>query len=462
MEKLYTSLVKTAIAIVIALSLGIGAKAQSIATDSLFEALSQTDRVHARTGDKVLRINRKLGDRTGYQKLIPINAGQNLTTEVYAFYEKKNNKRWFSALLGTAGVLATQEQPPYSGDGRVSGKNFPFVSVGVSLAPSALKGIFKKTPKAFIQYNFYNEDSTFVESVNEYVSKEARDNWQLIHIEKKAAQNGFVEITIINDEKKDIWFDDLTILLSSSVIQSNLVIGGPILNKPGPENETYTLYEVNIRSFAPPTSFSGFGYADDNRGFSLQDNSTSRIKMKYIITPDGLNPQLTSFPPVSDPTIRTSDGASMTGTPTGNATVTSSARLSTVNTCTVGTSYAGSNPFVTGAPNIVVGTNVTLTENFIKTKLVVTATVKSKRFPAWELFIDDLAGSRVFIAVEGAYGNPIYLVSASNDASTVTASFTININSAGVFQSVTSSGQTYSITNWNNRFYSQSAGPFPR
>lgn len=91
--------------------------------------------------------------------------------------------------------------------------------------------------------------------------------------------------------------------------------------------------------------------------------------------------------------------------------------------------------------------------------------MNSKRFPAWEFFIEDISGKRIFLAVEGAYGGPFDLASAPEDASVVTAQVGISISPDGTFLGVFNTTQpsiTYTIANWNSRFTSRSAGPFPR
>lgn len=466
MKTFYVIFMKIALIGLVWLSGCCQASAQIVLPDSLFESISRFDPAHARTGDNVLRVNGRSSGKIGYQKLIPVKVGQEVTTEAYAYYEKGRKKKWLKTLFEAAGgIVATQTQQLPSQtfqEGRDQrGKPFPFVGLGVAVAPGALKGIFKNVPKASVQYNFYDKDSSFVESVTQGITKEARDQWQLLHLDRKAKQDGFVEVIVVNKSQKDVWFDDLIITVSFG---AEPITPGPITNSYPDDPSTTNQYRVYVRSFAPPTSFASYGFEDDNRGFSLSEAVTSRVRQEYVIIPDGINGVIAGGVPRSDPTIKISTGESRTGVPRGEARITSMSRSGGNNIARVYTIYEGSNPFYDPfAPDIEVETRMTVSESVNKNRLTLTLTANSKRFPALEIFVEDIYGTKVFIAVEGAYGGPGDLILRSKTHSTITADVSININTSGVFQSVYRTGsisQTYSIQLWNQQYTSQNAGPF--
>ena len=287
----------------------------------------------------------------------------------------------------------------------------------------------------------------------------------MIQLNRKAEKDGFVEIIIENESRKNVWFDDLLITISVGKDIGPASSIGPITNypDPAPTPETDNLYHVYIRSFAPPGAF-GNTFEDDHRGFSLDlgYSTTSRIKQDYLIIPDGENPALSSNGPTSDPTRY--GGAELIGTPSGYANIVSHSRSGGYNRVRVDTHYEGSNPFfMNAAPNIVVETRMTITENLYKTKLVLALTLNSKKFPAVEIFIEDKNGTIVAIANEGAYGNPGSLSTRSANYSTIAADITINIAPDGTFQSVYNTGsssQVYNLIDWNGIFLARPAGPF--
>lgn len=468
MKYFYVSYSKAAFFFLLLLGRFFGASAQISLPDSLFESISQVDPVHARTGNNVLRVSKISGNEIGYQKLIPVKAGQGVDAEVYAYYEKKERRNWVEPISGTAGgLIVTQMQKSNSqvsqGELGQKSKPFPFVGVGIAITPSLFKNIFRSRPKAAVQFNFYNRDSSFIESVVQQITKEAKDQWQPIHLNRAAKEDGFVEIVILNKSEKTVWFDDLIITVVSNVRSTQT---GPITNV-GPEDvSTANEYRVYVRSFAPPGAFTnkGFDFRDDNRGFSVSESVTSRVKQNYLINPDGANAYISGGIPVSDPTIEASTGQSRTGTPRGQAQITSKNRTTNSNVVRVYTNYEGSNPFYDPfAPDIEVETRITISESYDKTRLTLALTANSKRFPSLEIFIEDLFGTRVFLAVEGAYGGPGDLITRSKNYSTITADVSINIYPSGEFRTVYRTGsisQTYSIQNWNQQFTSQNPGAF--
>lgn len=465
MKHFYSLPARIGLLLVVALSVSFPSIAQISLVDSLFETVSQVDRLHARTGDKVLPVSNRLDQRSpiGYQNLLPVQVGQQITAEVYAHYEKKQNKKWLKTLFGAVGgasvIHSQQVTINPSNEGYNTKKVFPLVGVGVAVTPFGLKGVFKSIPEAFIKYNIYDKDSNFVESTTQFITKEARDQWELLRLDKKITQDGFVEVIIVNKDKRAVWFDDLTITIEFTVQQN----GKDTLktNQSTLSSNTDNLYNVYIRSFAPPGSFEGFDYTDDGRGFSVSQNVTSRIRQQYQIIPDGVNPALATVALQSSPTHKISTNQSQTAAPTGNVQIYTKSQNSGNNNVTVTSFYEGSNPFEPVAPDIEVSTKITFSENFQKTKLTVSVEASSKRFPALELFIGDTGGRRVFLTTEAAYGTPYDLIIRPADYYTSYSTVVINITTNGQFIDVYSpGGPEYTIGDWNQDISDQYPGPY--
>lgn len=218
-------------------------------------------------------------------------------------------------------------------------------------------------------------------------------------------------------------------------------------------------YTFHLRAFAPPGAFKGSGFHDDRRGFSASTGVTSRINQSFTVDPAART--FSGGKPTSDPTYW--NGIYMgTSNPAGGASADFGKNSLGSSTASVGSNFAGSNPaFLGAAPNIVVTSAIGITENVKAGKVFVSIDLSSKQFPATEALIGDNSGQIIFLGGGAAFGSAGDLTSA--DVQQISSlDFVININSSGVFQSVTFGGKTYSIDEWNKLATSNSAGPFER
>jgi len=218
-------------------------------------------------------------------------------------------------------------------------------------------------------------------------------------------------------------------------------------------------YTFHIRSFAPPNSFLGTGFHDDNRGFSVEQNVTSRVKQEFTIDPSART--YSGGKPISDPTIW--NGLSLTASPTGGiSTPEFSSNYFGSSSTTTMTNFEGSNPFFLGvAPNIDVSSAIGITEDIEAGKLYLSIDLMSKQFPATESLIQDNAGNVIFLSGGAAYGSASDLGGAN--VSTISIlDIVIGINNKGVFQNVTFQGKVYSIEEYNRFRTQESAGPFEK
>jgi len=123
---------------------------------------------------------------------------------------------------------------------------------------------------------------------------------------------------------------------------------------------------------------------------------------------------------------------------------------------------AGHNPLVAGSPDIDVHTNFTLTENDKAGTLQVNAVQTGDAFPAAETFIGDTKGNQLFIGVSPADAGttgPYTQLPGDNSRPMMSASFTITMDSNGVFTGVKQGDKTYSMADWNKMNQNQPTGP---
>ncbi len=224
-------------------------------------------------------------------------------------------------------------------------------------------------------------------------------------------------------------------------------------------------YPVTVRSFAPTGSFSGargMGFQDDHRGYSANQNVTSRISQTYTV----------------DPTKRTVIG----GTPTSSDTKRNGQTRNATNTtdegkvdkksfsknsfgsdvATVDAHFTGSNPAFHGvAPDIEVKSQVTLSENDKAGYVIASVDLSSKQFHATEATISDPSGQSVLLVGTAAYGDPTNLMNADVQK-VASVDVTLNINEKGEFTSVGYGGKTYSVADWNKMQQAKPAGPLKR
>ncbi|MEQ8909420.1 MAG: hypothetical protein RIC95_09520 [Vicingaceae bacterium] len=217
-------------------------------------------------------------------------------------------------------------------------------------------------------------------------------------------------------------------------------------------------YTFHVRSFAPPTSFDGFGFKDDGRGFSTSTTTgtTSRIKQQFTVDPTVGSFSKTS--PSSD--LSHFHGFTKRGSPVGDANASFGTNSVGSSTASIGSYFSGNNPFVIGSPAISVSSAISVTENLKTNQVIVSIDLSSKNFPATEAFVQDADGNSVFLAGAAAFGTPFDLSEGKEQVKSI--DLTININEDGIFQSVNAGGHDYSLKEFNALGTGQDAGPKPR
>jgi RHS repeat-associated protein len=219
-------------------------------------------------------------------------------------------------------------------------------------------------------------------------------------------------------------------------------------------------FPVTVRAFAPPGSFSGTGFNDDKRGFSAAANASSRLIQTTTIDPNTGS--------VSGGHV-TSTGTHWNSIPFGNAEnftskggvdrITMSNDGNGANTVGIDQHLIGSDPAGLGfAPNVVLNSSVTLTENDKAGYLDANVSLTSKDFPASEAIIGDTGGKTLLLTGAATYGGLTSLI--TNDPKEVaTIGVRIGIDNKGNFTNVTYNSKTYSIADWNKAQQAAPAGP---
>jgi len=215
-------------------------------------------------------------------------------------------------------------------------------------------------------------------------------------------------------------------------------------------------FTFHIRAFAPPGAFDGFfgfGFKDDDRGFSLStaDDVKSRIQQQFTVDTKTGEFFKTSFGTKSFPTFP-SEGESKTANPSGTF---SGVTKNKTGGFKFGSTFEGSNPFFKGfAPDIEVKASFIVEET--NNSLRILANASSKLFPATEAFVTDASGQSVFLGVAPANGSPVDLAFRGKE-NVFSNIITIGLDDKGNFTNVKYGGMTFSIEDFNSSFSNQNA-----
>ncbi|GAC1490129.1 MAG: hypothetical protein NVS1B13_19720 [Flavisolibacter sp.] len=194
-------------------------------------------------------------------------------------------------------------------------------------------------------------------------------------------------------------------------------------------------YPVTVRSFAPTGSFigrSGLGFQDDHRGYSANQNVSSRISQTYTIDPTKRT--ISGGAPTSSDTKREGKTWNATNTTDEGKVDKSSFSKNSFGSdvATVDAHFKGSNPAMSGmAPNIEANSRVTLSENDKGGYVVASVDLSSRQFPATEATIADPSSQSVLLVGAAAYGNPGSLITADVEKA-ASIDIRLNIDEKGI------------------------------
>jgi len=220
-------------------------------------------------------------------------------------------------------------------------------------------------------------------------------------------------------------------------------------------------FTFHVRAFAPPGAFEGFGFEDDNRGFSIKTSKEITSRIQHSFTVDPSKQVLQKDDPFSNESKKISTGEVKTATPTGDVTASFGKTSDGSAIASVNQEFEGSNPFFPSflAPDIEVSSVFSVTEDLVKKQLNVSVDLYSKAFPATEAFIEDASGQKVFLSGAAAFGSPTDLI-LSGENKVGTANIIINFDDKGNFTNIqVGENSTITIDAFNAIGTSKPAGP---
>ena len=213
------------------------------------------------------------------------------------------------------------------------------------------------------------------------------------------------------------------------------------------ELEGLERYTIHQRSFAPweyfgyfyniPINRANAKYHGDNRGYSTSESKTSRVKSQATIDIEkGVLIGTTASSDVSIAyDVKNKEIARKVGKPSfqvaGPKTVEDRVRVKTY--------LSGSNPLVPGAPPIYWSADISVYDHIDEGYVLVSSSVTGKGFPAYESFIEDENGTRIFInAIAAPEKSQFFtrLAGAPIQVSTPNIVTKIAVDSDGNFQGV--------------------------
>ncbi|MVM41197.1 hypothetical protein GO730_31730 [Spirosoma sp. HMF3257] len=168
-------------------------------------------------------------------KLIPVRKGDKFSLDayVYAPIRPKANltPQITTAVVGgvVAGVAIAQQQAIIPDQAHRSMQTAPAIGVGSTLMIPLVKALLaKRLPNASVDVAFYDQHGRFVHRQQVGITKAARQDWQLLHIQGYAEETGYVVVRLQNRSKTPVWFDDVSFqtvqLPRSSLVNKGLFV----------------------------------------------------------------------------------------------------------------------------------------------------------------------------------------------------------------------------------------------
>lgn len=150
----------------------------------------------------------------GPWKTLKVKSGDVVTAETYARYE--------TAASGPGINISLYLTNPSSfKGGSESNRNPALLNLGLGLSPAANPSI--GVPKAQLRYIFYDKDNKFVSAQSVPVASSSANTWVKLTLPQfTAAQDGYLQVLVVNESNVDVWFDDLVITQTEALtVQEN-------------------------------------------------------------------------------------------------------------------------------------------------------------------------------------------------------------------------------------------------
>jgi len=217
-------------------------------------------------------------------------------------------------------------------------------------------------------------------------------------------------------------------------------------------------YTFHVRSFHPDRTFGG-GFMGDNRGFSNNPSSSSRIAQRFTFDPSTGQTSNKGFANnFSMHVIGLFATKGMWGLGKDAPTETHYNVSGGNRSYKISTGYEGSNPLTPGfiTPDIDVRSNFSITENLEKGILSIGVSIKGDDFPSTESFLTDQAGNSVFVGISSLSGGVLTSLWGDNYRDIIDANISISIDNNGTFTGVTVGDRKFTLGEWNKQFETQS------
>jgi RHS repeat-associated protein len=167
------------------------------------------------------RVNTAENKPIGAWKSIPVTQGDKVKAKVFSHYvanaNNNNASSLFLALGGNALAYGSQTLP--TGETKLPPSPFTNLTVGLSSLltqnPSSTS-----LPKAYLAIIQYNENNQIVgqAQISYVTTASLSTTWQEHHAEFTATTNGRIEVFVANESNTNVWFDDLEVALTGTMI----------------------------------------------------------------------------------------------------------------------------------------------------------------------------------------------------------------------------------------------------
>ena len=170
-------------------------------------------------GNQVAWLNANRGRMVGPGRTQEIYAGDSLKLQVHGKYledkDQKANVGSFMAAGGKEKLVADLNELAVSTQ-RAGGAN-PIALL--NLADVIAKDFQKKeSPEAYMIYALYDRDSNRYEVGKKVLSKSAANQHEVLEENLYIEQDGFMETFVVNETSEDVWFDNMVVMSTTSVI----------------------------------------------------------------------------------------------------------------------------------------------------------------------------------------------------------------------------------------------------
>jgi RHS repeat-associated protein len=174
----------------------------------------------ARTGSYVARLNAAQGKPIGPFRMFIVQRGDSLAMTAFAYSLITTAQPNLWNLLSFVGSWFTPNAQPgseYYNNTNSPNKFTPYISLGLAASLTALQPE-PDLPVAYLKYIVYNKDSVYMTSGLQVVTRGSRNNWEMLQLNYKVEQDGFVQVFVSNDSDVDAYFDDLEIRKTPALI----------------------------------------------------------------------------------------------------------------------------------------------------------------------------------------------------------------------------------------------------